>query len=272
MPELPEVETMVRTLSSRIGGKEIKSFRLLSSSLIKHGFSVNLEAIIGKRIGKVFRRGKIVVIDFQERGHLLFHPKMTGKFIFCLPSQPVGKHTHFCLVFKGNSEELRFDDVRKFGYMCYEESLKWSESRLIAGLGPEPLDLDSFHFKTLFASRRARLKSLLLDQKFLAGLGNIYADEILFEAGLLPFRSAETLSQREVSRLWEAMSKILHEAIEHRGTSIRNYVDAEGIKGEYQSFHKVYGRTNLPCQICGSSIRRTIAGGRSTHFCPKCQK
>ena len=272
MPELPEVETMARTLASRVVGREVKSFRILSSSLVKHGHSSDLQAIIGRRVEEVRRRGKIVVIAFKERGHLLFHPKMTGQFLFRPLQQPVDKHTHFCLTFKKYSDELRFSDVRKFGYMCFEDHPQGTGSRILDGLGPEPLDLDLKHFKALFSSHRARLKSLLLDQSFLAGVGNIYADEILFQAGIHPFRSADTLSEREVCRLWRAMLNILQEAIEHRGTSIRNYVDAEGRRGEFQSLHKVYGRASLPCLICGSSIRKKMAAGRSTHFCPKCQK
>jgi formamidopyrimidine-DNA glycosylase len=272
MPELPEVETMARTLASRVVGREVKSFRLYSSSLVKHEHSSDLKAIFGRRVEQVGRRGKIVVITFKERGHLLFHPKMTGQFLFCPLQQPVDKHTHFCLTFKGYRDELRFRDARKFGYMCFEDQSKGTGSRILDGLGPEPLDLDCQHFKALFSSRRARLKSLLLDQNFLAGVGNIYADEILFQAGIRPFRSADTLSEREVCRLWRAMLNILQEAIVHRGTSIRNYVDAEGRRGEFQALHKVYGRTSLPCLICGSSILKKKAAGRSTHFCPNCQK
>jgi formamidopyrimidine-DNA glycosylase len=197
---------------------------------------------------------------------------MTGQFLFSLPQEPWDKHTHFGLAFAEKPFELRFRDVRKFGFVaCVSGSIP-SEIKVLDQLGPEPLEIQKSDFVELFQGRKARMKSLLLNQSFLAGIGNIYADEILFKAKIHPTLTADRLDEEDSLRVWEAMNHILRHAIVHRGSSIRDFVDAEGRAGGYQQMHKVYGREGLPCHVCSGEISRLRIGGRSSFVCLECQK
>jgi formamidopyrimidine-DNA glycosylase len=193
---------------------------------------------------------------------------MTGQFLFSPAKSPLDKHTHFILSFKNSRHELRFRDVRKFGSIsCFPtpEVLKF------LNLGFEPLRVSLYRFRKLFQGRRGQLKNLLLNQSFIAGIGNIYADEILFEAKLHPRFPAFLLREEEFLRLWKAMRFILRKAIEYRGTSIRNFRDAEGQEGDFRNRLRVYGKESEPCSRCGKEIERLRLGGRSSFFCPQCQ-
>lgn len=267
MPELPEVETIVRSLSPKLKGQEVSSFKLLFPGLLKSRKEM-LDKFIGSKIIALRRRGKLILIDFDNDLTLLFHLKMTGQFLICQYSEGLDKHIHFILLFKDNNWELRFRDVRKFGYI---QCLPTSETSELHSLGPEPLEINFPHFKSLFKGRRARIKSLILNQSFIAGIGNIYADEILFEARIHPLTSASLLRKEELKRLWKAMKLVLRKAIVYRGSSIRSFKDAEGREGKFQDFHKVYGKKSFPCPSCGEEIERLVVGGRSSFFCPKCQ-
>jgi len=272
MPELPEVETIVRSLRPRIFGLEISSFKLLFPPILRNKNRTVLQKLRGRKIRNLARRGKMILIHCEKNLTLIFHLKMTGQLLFYPKREPVDKHTHFILAFKGQDRELRLRDVRKFGFVSCVQSPEVLGCPELKSLGPEPLELSFQNFLKLFQNREARLKSLLLNQNFIAGIGNIYADEILFEARLHPLSSASTLSPKEIRKLWQATRHVLRKAIIARGTSIRDYRDGEGQKGSFQNFLKVYGRGSFPCRRCGRNIKRLRLGGRSTFFCPHCQR
>lgn len=272
MPELPEVETIVRSLSPRLQGLRISSFQLLFPPLLKNENKDVLGELVGARILTVRRRGKLILIDCEKNLTLCFHLKMTGRILFCPKQKPLEKHTRFIISFEDKKQELRFGDVRKFGFLLLVPTSEVLESEVLGSLGPEPLELDFSSFCHLFKGRSARLKSLLLDQSFVAGIGNIYADEILFRARLHPLTPGSFLRKPALRRLWQSTRETLASALAARGSSIRDYTDALGKEGNYQNFHQVYGRESLPCPSCGEKIARLRLGGRSTFFCPRCQK
>jgi formamidopyrimidine-DNA glycosylase len=217
----------------------------------------------------VGRRGKYVVIGLDE-GFLLIHLKMSGRLQVVPAVEPIDKHTH-TLIDLDDGWQLRFHDVRKFGRVYLVDDI----AQVTASLGPEPLT-DSFlleDFRELVARRSGRLKSLLLNQQFLAGMGNIYADESLFAAKLHPLRRASSLTPEEQTRLYHAIRRVLGRAIARRGTTLGDggFVDARGQVGSYQDEVVVYGKGGESCPTCGTPIERIAVGGRSTHFCPKCQ-
>ncbi|MFQ6069599.1 MAG: bifunctional DNA-formamidopyrimidine glycosylase/DNA-(apurinic or apyrimidinic site) lyase [Candidatus Aminicenantales bacterium] len=267
MPELPEVETIVNRLSSKLRGLEVSSFNVLFAGILRCDEKC-LERLEGKKIIRVRRRGKLVIFDFENGFSLLFHLKMTGQLILSHPDEPRDRHTHFIITFRNCSQELRFRNVRKFGFVCCLQS---SEIEDFFELGAEPLSINFSLFKGLFEGRRARLKSLLTNQGFIAGIGNIYADEILFEAQLHPLLAASSLDEEELRKLWRSTRKVLRKAIQHRGSSIRDYRDADGEQGDFQSYHKVYGKESSLCPRCGGKIERLRLGGRSSYYCPSCQ-
>jgi formamidopyrimidine-DNA glycosylase len=269
MPELPEVETIIRGLSPKLQGLEVSSFKLLFLGVLRNSDQKILEKLKGKKVIRLRRRGKWILIDLDSNLSLVCHFKMTGQFLFCPSERPVDKHTHFILSFKDRMHELRFRDVRKFGSISCRPT---PEVLKFPNLGPEPLRVSFSRFRKLFLSRRGRLKNLLLNQSFIAGIGNIYADEILFEAKLHPLTPVSMLGEGEFSRLWEAMRFILRKAIEFRGTSIRNFRDAEDQEGGFKNHLRVYGKESLSCPRCGKEIERLRLGGRSSFFCPRCQE
>ena len=269
MPELPEVETIIRSLSPKLKGLEVTSFKLHFPDVIGNNDKKILEKLRGKKIIGLRRRGKWILIDFDHDLSLLCHLKMTGQFHFCPSKNPIDKHTHFVLSFKDKKEELRFRDVRKFGSISCHST---SEVLNFPQLGPEPLELSFSRFRRLFQGRRGRLKCLLLNQNFLAGIGNIYADEILFEAKLHPLTPVFLLGEEELRILWKAMRFVLRKALKSRGTSIRDFKDAEGQEGDFQHHLRVYGKESVPCSRCGKRIERLRLSGRSSFFCPRCQK
>jgi formamidopyrimidine-DNA glycosylase len=226
--------------------------------------------IVGRRVESVGRRGKYVVVGLDS-GYLLIHLKMSGQLSVVRANEPLDGYTH-TLFDLDDGSQLRFRDVRKFGRVYLVERLE----QVTAGLGPEPLDdsLTVDDFRRLLARRSGRLKTLLLDQGFLAGLGNIYADESLFAAGLHPLRKADSLSYEEQARLFEAVRTVLGGAVAGRGTTLsdQGYIDARGEPGTFQNQIAVYHRSGEPCLVCGTVIERIIVGARSTHYCPHCQR
>jgi formamidopyrimidine-DNA glycosylase len=272
LPELPEVEVIVRHLKSRLSGLAISSFRIVTPRILRDTDMSELLSIKGRTVNNVRRRGKYIVIETDGKARLYFHLKMTGQFLFCPPHEPWDKHTHFGLAFTGSPFELRFRDVRKFGFVsCLSEQTN-SVTEALDQLGPEPLDIQRGQFIELFQGRKARMKSLLLNQSFLAGIGNIYADEILFKAKVHPAIPANILEDTHLHRVWEAMNHILHSAILQGGSSIRDFVDTDRREGSYQQQHQVYGREGLPCPECSHKISRLRIIGRSSFVCPACQK
>jgi formamidopyrimidine-DNA glycosylase len=276
MPELPEVETVVRGLRSSLPGRTIREVRLGKTDFIDDPIAL-AEQLPGAKIAGVARLGKFVSIellqgssagDAEARSYLIIHLGMTGQLTTRDPSDPVPPHTHgfFAL---DDGRELRYTDIRRFGrILLVPESL----IAVFRGrLGSEPLEITLEEFRARFGSRRARVKALLLDQAVLRGVGNIYADESLFRARIHPACIASNLTQSQLSALHRSVREILTAAIRLRGSSISDYVDSGGNRGEFQLRHRVYQREGKPCVRCRETIRRVIVAGRSSHFCPRCQ-
>lgn len=274
MPELPEVETIVRSLSPFLTGQKIADFHLLDTKAWRGPNLSFLDDLKGKVITKIWRRGKLALIQTETGETLIFHLKMTGRLIWVQKITPRPKHTRFILNFSHCSKELRFIDPRRFGFISgrHAKEVEKETAPELASLGPEPLIIEFSEFKKLFKNRKARLKNLLLNQRFVAGIGNIYADEILFRAQINPLQPAYLLNDDKLRLLWKTMKSTLQEAIRLRGTSIRDYRDGANQKGNFQDMLLVYGRENQACPICDQKITRLRLGGRSTYFCPSCQK
>lgn len=263
MPELPEVETVTRSIAPLVGRRIVSAeFRCLR--ILRGGDPDRMAArLAGRRIAAVKRYGKFIVLSLDKGGYLVVHLGMTGRLLL---GGPVGKHTHAILTFDRGL--LLYDDSRQFG------SVEWSEEfpRRVARLGPEPLEIPFEQFVQAVKRRKTRIKALLLNQGFVRGIGNIYADEALFRAGIHPMALAYRLTRERVRRLHQAIVAVLTEAIAAGGSSVSDYVDAQGRKGFFQFSHRVYQRTGEPCLTCGTGIRRVLVAQRSSHFCPRCQK
>jgi formamidopyrimidine-DNA glycosylase len=272
MPELPEVETIAAGLRRRAAGLVIDEVRLFLPELFRGGRESDLRSVSGRRIETIGRRGKHLLIGCEGGSTLMFHLKMTGQFLWAAADEPRDKHTHLAILFRGAGRELRFRDVRKFGFLRCLPTADLAACPELVGLGPEPLEIGEDAFARRIRGRRGRLKSLLLNQTFVAGIGNIYADEILHRAGLHPLSRAESLRPEEIGRLRSAMRTILRRAVEAGGSSIRDYKDDAGEEGDFQLDHRAYGRAGRPCRRCRTAIRRIVVGGRSTFFCPECQR
>jgi len=274
LPELPEVETVRKSLEEKISGLTIIDVDVYLDKIIKEPKSINIfrSEIIGKKIERLDRRGKYLFLHLSDRYVMVIHLRMTGQLLYVAQYEDVTKHTH--LIFHiNNGYQLRFVDIRQFGtiYLLKEDELETING--LATLGPEPL---SENFTTAFLSEKLskktkKIKQALLDQDVVAGLGNIYVDETLFEAGILPDRKANTLTKDEIGKLYQSIVKVIKEAICHRGTSFRDYVDGDGEKGNHQNYLKVYQKTEQPCSRCQCHIKREKIAGRNSHFCPGCQ-
>jgi len=269
MPELPEVETFVRALRRPLVGRTIIG---VANDWPRH---VGLPSpdelaarITGRRIEAIDRRGKYLVFSLSDDENLIIHLKMTGHLSVVPADTPPDPYAHTVFALD-DGRELRFRDPRKFGRVY----LVRDPAQVVGPLGPEPL-ADDFTAEALaarIAGRRRVLKPLLLDQTFIAGIGNIYADEALFDAGLSPTRRSETLTGAEITALHAAIRKVLALGIAREGASISTYVKADGQKGDMQNEVAVYGRAGQTCYACGGPVERIVLGGRSTHYCPNCQ-
>lgn len=274
MPELPEVETVRRTLSSLITGKTIRQVtatlpRILQRPDDPEAFAAMLE---GHTILGVERRGKFlrIVLDGLV---LVSHLRMEGRYGLYRDDEPVEKHTHVIFHFTDGTA-LRYKDVRQFGTMHLFAPGEEFRSAPLKKLGLEPLD-ESFTleaFKRALGKRSTKIKPLLLNQEVIVGLGNIYVDEALHLARIHPEREADTLTGPEKSRLYEAIRATLGSAVEAGGSSVKSYVNGQGEMGMFQHQLRAYGRTGEPCVSCGTPIVKSVVGGRGTHVCPKCQK
>ena len=282
MPELPEVETIVRTLAPQLLGRRIEAARVLHEKILVTGKAL-LSRLKGARIEALHRRAKLVLIALRPAHggqlFLLFHLKMTGRLFVHGERIEPGKHTR--LVFSlmedagqggdGKGTQLFFDDARKFGYCRIMRGKDFAQWDFWNSLGPEPFMCPRETFVARCRERRGKIKALLLDQTFVAGIGNIYADEILFRAGIAPQHAVPRLSPAQFGVLWEQMREVLREAIEHCGSSIRDYRDAHGNAGAFQNSFRVYGRAGRPCCTCGGILEKSVVAGRGTVHCPKCQ-
>jgi formamidopyrimidine-DNA glycosylase len=290
VPELPEVETIVRGLHTRVAGDAIESVWIGSRPQpLKSPAGAIARTLEGKRIVRVHRAGKHIVFDLegespasqtkskrvvrgqtrqaaslQQSAQWIVHLGMTGRMVVSEPAAEIAKHTH--LIAKlASGRELRFIDPRMFGKLSVHAG----------GFDPggvEPLEVSEKQFIALFRGRKTPIKSALLNQKLLRGVGNIYADESLFRAGIRPRRRAAAITREQLGRLHRAVREVLREAVALGGSSISDYVDADGEEGFFQLRHRVYGREGEPCLVCRTAIRRVVLAGRSSHYCSKCQK
>jgi len=272
MPELPEVETVANGLNKRVAGTTIESVWIGEKKQpLKSSARAIAKMLEGARIARVRRVGKHIVADLAEsdgqpRGQWIIHLGMTGSTVVVDPGTPLPKHTH--LIAKLSSgKELRFVDPRMFGKLAVRP-----KTDLFAAAGLEPLTVSLEDFQRLFRGRNTPIKSALLNQALLSGVGNIYADEALFRAGIRPRRSAKSLTRADLTRLHAKLGEVLREAVELGGSSVNDYVDAEGNEGFFQLRHNVYQRTGEPCLVCRSPIKRVVIAGRSSHYCQNCQK
>lgn len=266
MPELPEVETMVRGLRGPLIGRVFTGIHIEWERMVQTPLEELRERLPGQCVEGINRRGKYLVFGLSGGDSLIIHLKMTGDLQVLRATNPL--HQHDRVVFHlDNGYQLRFRDMRKFGRVYLTDDL----SGVLGRLGPEPLD-DAFtedSFLALFDRRSARIKSLLLNQEFIAGLGNIYADEALFWTGIRPQRRANMLLEEEKRRLYRAIRRVLDIAIEQKGSSL---ADEAYRGGRYQQQFRVYAREDQSCFACGSSVQRVRLGQRSAHFCPDCQR
>jgi formamidopyrimidine-DNA glycosylase len=306
VPELPEVETIVRELRPGLVGRRITSVRIGKKNLRKPWKKRWASELVGKKIEAVDRRGKWILVRLENDVHLVFHLGMTGQLTVVPARETKALHTHLTMdlgrhtqarsASEGNQsyprsrfglvsepkrrrtphskdQQLRFRDIRRFGSgTLFGNDADLQSFFKSSALGPEPFDLVPRYWQDCLARTGRCLKAVLLDQRVLAGVGNIYADEALFEARLHPRRLGRSVRSEEADRLRRAIASVLQRAIDKRGSSIRDYVDGSGRKGEYQNEFRVYGRAGEPCVRCGQSICRIRLAGRSTHYCPKCQK
>ena len=286
MPELPEVETIARSLDRRVKGDVIESVWLGSKPEPLKSPAAELAATLeSKKITGVRRVGKHIVVDLEpakngpsggrrparqskkkspdNHAQWIVHLGMTGRMLVCEADEEVVKHTHAIAKLK-SGRELRFVDPRRFGRLSVTQGF--------AAAGSEPLEVELEKFLQLFHGRKTPIKSALLNQKLLSGVGNIYADESLFRSGIRPKRRASSLSKDDFGRLYLALQEVLKEAIDQGGSSVSDYVDSDGEEGFFQLQHRVYGREIEPCLVCKTPIKRVVIGGRSSHYCPKCQK
>ena len=272
MPELPEVETVSQGLRKRALGRRISAVEVRHPGVIIGSpgqFAAELE---GRTIVSIRRKGKALALELEAdnspRRYLLVRLGMTGQFTVSARATPLALHTHVLLAL-GESEELRFRDVRRFGRLrsCSLEEMQ----AVLDRLGPDAQEMTEEHFLSAMRARRGAIKSWLMNQQLLAGLGNIYADEALFVAGIHPLAQPGRISAPKARSLFRAVRKVLDHAVKLQGTSFRDYIDIEGRPGNYALRLRVYQRTGKPCFRCGRPIRRIVIAGRSSHFCPRCQ-
>ncbi len=282
MPELPEVETIANGVHARVHGQRIASVWTSGKpQTFKSPESEIADALTGATIDSVRRVGKTIVMTLHRPGRkkgaaveFLIHLGMTGRLLVSDAAVPQPPHTHAILTL-ADRREIRFVDPRRFGRLSIHQQTTTSNlqpATSYTGPGREPLTISLGDFIALFRGRKTPIKAALLNQSLLHGVGNIYADEALYRAGIRPRRQAARVTRAELERLRAALQTVLRRAIKLGGSSVSDYVDAEGMRGYFQIEHKVYGRGGEPCTTCGTPITKIVVGGRGTHFCPVCQK
>jgi formamidopyrimidine-DNA glycosylase len=275
MPELPEVETVRRGLALKMTGRRIVRAELRRQDLRRPFPPMLARTLTGARIGGLARRGKYILIELDDSGTLLLHLGMSGRITAGLAGEPHAPHDHVILTLDDGTV-VRFNDARRFGLLDYMKRGQESAHPLLAGMGPEPLEpgFDGKYLAGKLAGKITPIKAALLDQKIVAGLGNIYVCEALYRAGLSPRRLAATVSGGRADKLAGAIRAVLNDAIEAGGSSLRDYVQADGELGYFQHHWAVYGREGEPCPgcTCAEGVRRIVQSGRSTFFCAKKQR
>jgi formamidopyrimidine-DNA glycosylase len=267
MPELPEVQTVVATLRPKVLGRTIRSVTLARADIVTPAGTDLVTCLTGRTVLDVQRRGKRIVFTLDDANRFYIHLGMTGQLTVADPSSQAANHTHL-EIDVGEGARLRFRDPRRFGGVWWLGSTGATDGD---GMGPEPLGLRPRQLARRLARTSRAIKNALLDQRVIAGLGNIYVDESLFAAGIHPLAPADRLSPEQVARLNRAIKTTLRRALRHRGSTLRDYLDADGAAGGFQKLHRVYDRAGKECRTCKTAVDRIVLGGRSTHFCPKCQ-
>jgi formamidopyrimidine-DNA glycosylase len=274
VPELPEVETVARDLRGAVTGRRIERVTVDRPDIVRVPDGRMLPALLtGQRFDGVERRGKYLLLGLDSGDELMVHLGMTGHLLVCDAEAPVAKHTHIRAALD-DGRELRFDDARRFGRVAYGSREALTAARVLPRLGVEPLS-DAFSQDRLDAVLRKTtrtVKAALLDQKGVAGLGNIYIDEACFLAGVRPTRRCHRLTRRERAALLDAIRSVLTAAVDNRGSSVDDYRDVWNARGSNQERLLVYGRGGQPCFTCGTALRRTVTAGRTTVYCPRCQR
>jgi len=270
LPELPEVENVRRKLEELIVGQEILSVEVFAERIIRTPDAATFAAeMTNQAFHSIDRRGKHLIFVLEE-AYIVSHLRMEGKFHYVESSKPLNKHDHVVFHLK-NGYDLRYNDVRKFGTMDLVKDPKEVKSVFELGVEPNDPKLDVRYLTDKLIKKKCNVKKALLEQTIIAGLGNIYVDEVLFYSKIHPENDCSTLSKKQLSLLIKGTNAIIKDAIENGGSSIRSY-NSLGEKGSMQNFHKVYGRNGEECVHCGTIIKKTKVGGRGTHFCPACQK
>ena len=277
MPELPEVETVANGVHARIHGQTIRSVWTSNKpQTFKSSPDEIIEVLTNSRIDRVHRVGKTIVANLtrskdhgKQSAQFLVHLGMTGRLLVSAPDTPIPLHTHAILTLS-SGKELRFVDARRFGRLSVVASATREQKYI--GPGVEPLTISLEDFVTLFRNRKTPIKAALLNQSLLHGVGNIYADETLFLAHIRPRRQAARLTRAELTALRTALKDILKHAIKLGGSSVSDYVDADGVAGFFQLEHRVYGRAGETCTVCKTPLKKIILAGRTTIYCPHCQK
>lgn len=267
MPELPEVQTIVTTLRPSLLGRPLSNVRLLRPDIL-HPSGLELPAMLnGRHVADITRRGKKIIIHLDDGESFFIHLGMSGRLTLEASASQLQLHTHLVISLPEN-QELRFTDPRRFGGVWWIGD----DYHPDAGLGPEALDLTPAYLTERLARTKRAIKTALLDQKLIAGLGNIYADEALFAAKIHPLTASNRLKPAQIAALTRAIKQVLQRALRHKGSTLRDYRNADGQPGDFQKLHRVYDRAGKPCHDCRTPIRRLVIGGRSSHYCPSCQK
>lgn len=273
MPELPEVEIICRGLARTVIGRKITNVRIALPKVINTTPRRFRQRVKNAIIRSIRRRAKIIIINLSGGFSLGIHLKISGQLLYAPKQAPVKKHTH--IIFDlNNGYQLRFVDPRQFGYVKIGPTRQINKVLGLERFGPEPLEKSFTRhlFQELIERRRnGRIKPLLMNQGFIAGLGNIYADEVLFYARIHPLRQVGTLSRRKINNIYTGIKRILLKAIKYKGTSVDSYVEVSGRPGNYERFLKAYGREGEKCLRCKTTIKRIKIGSRSAYFCPSCQ-
>jgi formamidopyrimidine-DNA glycosylase len=274
MPELPEVETVRQGLLKRALRQRLAAVEVYNAHVIVGSAGEFAQNLAGRRIESVTRKGKVLAVELTGKNgaapcYLMVRLGMTGQLTVVPQGMPLELHTHVRIPFERSDQEIRYRDPRRFGRLrcCTREQL----DRAFASLGPDAPESTLEEFFRSMKGRHGAIKGWLLNQKMLSGLGNIYSDEVLFEAGIHPLTQPGRIAQAAARRLHRAVKRVLARAVALQGTSFRDYIDIEGRRGNFQTRLKVYQRAGEPCRRCGRTIRRIVVCGRSSHFCPRCQ-
>ncbi|MFH1875757.1 MAG: bifunctional DNA-formamidopyrimidine glycosylase/DNA-(apurinic or apyrimidinic site) lyase [Candidatus Omnitrophota bacterium] len=267
MPELPEVETIKRELEKAVLGKKIVKVVVHNPTVIREPSPEKFaQGIAGASIKNILRKAKVLILALSNEKFLVIHLKMTGQLVY-----PSRNNKEARVSFQlSDGKTLDFNDRRLFGELRLRD--RWQNLKFIQGLGPEPFDISKQRFSAMLASRKTKIKPLIMDQTFIAGIGNLYAAEALFRSRIHPARSAASLAEKEKGLLYKEICDTLKEAITHHGSSVDQYVQLSGNPGGYGAYHKVYDREGKACLACKIPIKRISLGGRGTYFCPHCQK